>query len=211
MFDMRRMISEGNDWDMLVASDMMEDNNTDDSRRLSELLRAYVDIQTYVRTSQPIPANLVHAFEQLNNAYKMDMRQYLPGYYRNAFSKPLGPFYTMLQTTQVDLANNLDWLSQNPIRDLEIYDVTPNNDLQMILRNYRVNVAYRITLHMSSRRSDVQVMSKAIRDMMGGQLLSLTINNLNDRLKIVQMGFKMAQSVARGAVLYIGGQRVTVR
>lgn len=211
MYDIRRMISEGSDWDVLVASDMLEDQRTPDAERLAELLRAYVNIQTYVRTSQPIPGELVHAFEQLNNVYKMDVIQYLPGYFRNSFQKPLGPFYTMLRVAQVDLANNLDWLSQNPIRDLELFDVTPNNDLAMILRNYRVNVAYRLTLNMSRRQSDVQTFAKAIRDMQGGQLLSLTINGYTDRLKIVQMGFKMAQGIRKGAALYIGGQRVTVR
>jgi hypothetical protein len=201
----RNAISEGSDTGMLVAADALQESADATENSLGELLRAYVDVQTYIRMSQPTPPALADRFVELQGKFRTPERRRIEGdYWGSEYRKPLGTFYTELSIAQEPLANNLNLLSIEPIRTLEISDCTADDNLKMILRNYRMNymVHLRLMFSRTRRTTNIQMeVAKAVATMKAPMLQSLSIHGLVDRTKKIQAMFMMNRDIARNCVL----------
>ena len=190
---------------MLVTADRLDDTGEPANCRLAELLRTYVNIQTYVRTSSPIPTDMADRFTELQSDYKIEPRKYVQGnFYNNHYTNPLGPFYLNIEADMQELANNLQWLSEEPVRNITISDCIPGKDLGLILRNYRVDAAYSLHLRFRRRTMNVRDVADALRVATLSMCNRITITGLDDRLKIVQMGFLMGNKIRKGCELFMG-------
>ena len=142
----RECIAERSDSGMLIAADWCELDSDDASTALlGRLMRSYVNVQTYVRMSLPIPLEIAAEFDELSKSFDMPQRRDLEEY-GCYYERPLGPLYTSLTVTQARLIADTDMLSREPVRDLTITRAQPGADLAMILRNYRMGYMERLTI-----------------------------------------------------------------
>ncbi len=212
MDEWRNAIATLSDGGMLVAADAMEESSVEENQNFGRLLRRYVDIQTYVRMSQPIPLEMATEFEALNAGWKIEPRLYLGSNYQNVYSNQFGPFYMHLSAEMSELGRHLDWLEDQPIRELHIRNCTPGEDLKRIFRNHRMVSMKRLILNFGRGTRDANGVADTIRQMKGESLLSLSIQwGVVDRHKQVNTAFQLNRSFNRGAVLTIGATREVKR
>jgi hypothetical protein len=201
--DFRQCIAEQSDSGMLIAADWCDEQPDQRTQQIGTLLRRYVEIQTYVRMSQPIPLEMANEFKAINDSFEMPLqRQLESGFY----AQPLGPFYTELVTDLTHLVNNLNLLSIEPIRVITITRCYPNDDLALILRNYRMDCALRVTLGFAWNANDAHSVAQSLLKMKASQLNSLTITNVEDRLKMVISAFHAAPNIRKGAELFMSAR-----
>ncbi len=198
----RYAVSEGSEVGMLIAADALEESDNPTDNTLGRLLRRYVDIQTYVRTSQLIPHELGLEYEQLSKTF--DTRQRLSlGNWGCSYSKPLGPYYTELEARMPELMTHLHWITDNPVRNLVVTDCSSNDNFAMLIRNHRMDYMYNVTFRFATRTRDTLSLSKAIMEMKGSMLQNLTVYGVNDRFKQVQVAFLSARGIRKGASLHM--------
>lgn len=205
--EFRRVISEEGELGFLIAADALQESEGDQNRSLGELLRLYCNIQTYVRTSQPIPQSMGFRFEELNKTFKSQLRRYAAEYGYAAYSKPLGPYYTALSVPKIELVQNIDLIVQEPVRELVITDIRDVVDLDLIFRNYRMESMFNLTLNvLGQSKATPMVLGAAIKNLSGASLRSLTVLGLRDTAKAVEVNFMMASKIAKGCSLYMGAR-----
>jgi hypothetical protein len=210
----RNAISEGSETGMLVAADALEESDNSQDQSLGGLIRAYVNIQTYVRTSMPIPQELANRYVELQGAFNTKPTRRLEGHswYGSEYYKPLGIFYIGLRTSLQDIYNNPDLLSTEPIRELEIHDCFAGDALKALLRNYRMGYMQRLTLIFNRRNRQIGQVSdiaQALLGTLGEMLESLTIRGIDDTRKQCQVMFMSAKKIIKGCRLNISRHTYT--
>lgn len=213
MSHMRGLLATEGDYGFLMAADEFEDSNIDQNKKFAMLLRKYVDIQTYVRMSQPIPLEMANEFKALNDSFYNDLNiRRIGGIYGAAYSDQLGPFFIKLTCFQSDLASHLGWLEDEPVRELTLNEMKPGEDLKLILRNHRFQSLKRITIRPDRRMKDISGLAGAIREMTANSLISMTFEwGVNDRLGLVKAAFAGNKSIPKGAELFIQRTRVWIK
>lgn len=210
MREMIPVLSTEGDNGFLIAADAFDDSSESDNQRFGRLLRKYVEIQTYVRMSQPIPLDMANEYKALNDSFGVSNNQ-ATGIYGCSFSQQLGPFFLKLSADQTNLANNLNWLEEQPIRELYLDNMTPNGDLSMIFRNHRFQSLKRVIIHPSGRCRDVSSLAKCVREMTAHSLLTLTFEwGVADRLGLIKAAFAGNKTIPAGAELFLQRQRIWV-
>ncbi len=198
------LATEG-DLAFLIAADSFDDSNDPENVRFGQLLRRYIEIQTYVRMSQPIPVEMADSFKKLNDSFTVVNPEY-------RYSEQFGPFFLRLSTSQTNLVANLNWLVEQPIRELVMTDMRTGGDLNLIFRNHRFQSLKRVTLRPDYRMRDVAGVAGAIRQMTAYSLLSLSIEyGLNDRLGLIKSAFASNRTIPKGAELFLQRNRVWVK
>lgn len=200
----RNAISEGSDYGMLVAADALDESADPTNNKLGQLLRCYLDIQTYVRTSNPIPMEMANTFAALNAEFNNPDREYMNG---GIYSSKLGPFYTKLEVRESDLMLDIDLLSRQPVRHLTIRDVT---DPTIILRNYRMAYITNLTLEAGYRAGNRIQFGPIVQSLNGQMMRRITFRRINDRLGIIRAMFVSNRMIAKGCELYMDDRAVAV-
>lgn len=201
----RYALSEGGDTGMLVAADAFDErSNTegDAPQRFAELLRKYVEIQTYFRMSQTPNSALAKRYDELNKSFGTKPTKLVNG---ATYSKPFGPLYTALEIDQTTLISNIGVLAEEPVRELLIRYCSPGNDLAMILRNYRVETMFQLALQFSynyRQPGNVNAVAAAIKEIKASQLMRLSITGVVDPKKHLQLFFNMS-GVSKGCELWV--------
>jgi hypothetical protein len=185
-------LSTGGDFGMLITADAMQEIDHPDCQRMAELLRSYVDIQTCVRMSQVPPSALAKRYDELNKSFGTKPELRITG---GRYHKPFGYYYTALEINQENLLNDLDRLSEQPVRELVINNVTTSG-IAVILRNYRMESMFTVRLNCWYRHlanpNVAQSFAEAIKEMKALQLMRLTVAGINDTKKLLQLYFQMA-------------------
>jgi hypothetical protein len=199
----RETIANESETGMLIAADAFDESDDTRNRKMGELLRLYCDIQTYVRTSQPIPQEMGFRFEELNKFFGTQERRYgVQGHYH----KPLGPYYTAWTGPYDYLIKNLNVLSEEPVRYLEVKDINSIEDIAMLFRNYRMASLFDIDLAFTHRRrATAAEVAKAIGGMQATSLRRLVLRALPDTAKVVEVAFRMALGIPKGCTLLVAG------
>lgn len=194
---------------MLVAADYLQENGTAEEQDMGELLRLYVDIQTYVRTSMPIPLSMGERYNELQNKFNTKETRSIESdseWYGAKYYKPLGVYYLGLQVSLNHLDNNPNLLSTEPIRELEVRYCYAGEALARLLRNYRMGYIQRLTLRFDSRTrrpGNVKDVAIAVNSMLGEMMETVMISGIDDRAKAVQVMFACAKKVRKGCRLNI--------
>lgn len=211
MQQFRSCISTEGDTGMLIAADAMQESSEPDNQRLGELLRLYVEIQTFVRMSMPVPAEKSNRFIELNNSFEVPISDYV-GNYTERYSNQLGPFYTAFAADASALANNLHWIESEPIRQLNIVNADVNKDLAMIMRNHRMEYMTNLTIHFKwrERRQEAEI-AKCVMQLAGASLRELTLMSVSNKMKMIPAMFIANPKIAKGCALIIQRDRVAVR
>ena len=207
LHNFRYALSEGGDTGMLVAADAFQEASVTDNDKpaqFSELLRKYVEIQTCVRMSQVPPLALAKRYDELNKGFGAKPTKVVNG---ATYSKPFGPLYTALEVDQATLIGNIGLLAEEPVRELSIRYATPSNDLAMILRNYRIETMHMLSIaatynYGNGRNSIAWNLAQSIKDITAPQLMRLSITNVVDPKKHLQLFFQMSK-VAKGCELWV--------
>jgi hypothetical protein len=211
----RFALSEGGDTGMLVAADAFDErSNTegDAPQRFAELLRKYVEIQTYFRMSQTPNVALAKRYDELNKSFGTKPTKPTP-VGGGTYSKPFGPLYTALEIDQGNLFSNLNLIADEPIRELSIRYATPGNDLAAIIRSHRVESMFQLSIALSysynNRNANAaNAMALAIKEIKAQQLMRLTITGVTDTKKHLQLFFQMSK-VAKGCELWVSPNNYT--
>lgn len=203
--EFRLALSEGGEFGMLVTADRMEESDDETANRFGELLRKYVEIQTCFRMSQVPPTALAKRYDELNKSFGTKPTKTAPG--GGTYSKPFGPCYTALEIEQTQLMANLNVLVDEPIRELTIRYASAGNDLSMILRNYRVETMYQLSIHVysgygSRRDSLAQGIAQCLRELKAPMMMRVSIAGVVDTKKHLQLFFQMSK-VAKGCELWV--------
>ena len=188
---------------MAVAADAFTESDDSRANRFGELLRKYIEIQTFVRMSSAPPAALVESYNTLNNSFGT------PAEFKDGsatYTKPFGPYYTALKISQQSLVSNWDRLTDQPVRELEVTGVSFNDDLAMILRNYRMEVMYQLTLRMFSYRTEhAAQVGEYIKKLKAPMLIRLSIHYVEDPKGLIKLGFQTS-GVRKGAELWVSNR-----
>lgn len=197
----RETIATESELGMMVAADAFQDSNDHQNNKLGELLRLYCNIQSYVRTSQPIPQEMGFLFESLNKFFGSDDRRYIGG--TSAFySKPLGPYYTGLSVGWQQLVDRISLLSDEPVRYLQVTNIVNVNGIDLILRNYRIESMFELDFQFGYRhRASAADVAKAMSGIKATSLRRLTLRGMADPSKVVEVAFRMALGIPKGCTL----------
>lgn len=194
----------------LIAADTFDESWDAENQRFGRLLRKYVEIQTYVRMSQPIPLEMANEYKALNDTFSVNNSEPL-GVYGCHYEMQLGPFFLKLSADQDSLANNLKWLEAQPIRELYLSEMQPGNDLGMIFRNHRFQSLKRVTIRPDYRVRDVATLAKCVREMTAHSLQTLTFEyGVADRLGLIKAAFAGNKTIPPGAELFLQRNRIWV-
>lgn len=209
----RNAVSEGSDTGVLITADACDESDNPTDNKLGTVLRRWIDIQTYVRMSQPIPLEMADEFKALNDSFGSAEKRRVEGSFGTVYSKPVGPYYTALEVHLESLAANPELLSVEPIRELTIMYATTNDNLGMLFRNYRMDYMWRVSVNFDRYynanrvgRHDPVKMAQIILGMQGSQLQSITLNGIDDRLKKIHVMFNTNGKIRRGCELRIARQ-----
>lgn len=209
MRELKYLLSTEGDMGFLMSADTLEfecDNPAEIA--FGKLLRKYVEIQTYVRMSQPIPLDMANEYKALNDKFPGTDHESL-GFYACSYSQQLGPFFLKLSAVQSELATHLHWLEEQPIRELYLSEMRPTNDLGMIFRNHRFQSLKRVTIRPDYRVRDVASVAKAVREMTAHSLQTLTFEyGVGDRLGLIKAAFAGNKTIPQGAELFLQRTRV---
>lgn len=203
----RTAIAELGDTAMLVAADALQDEYNPENETLANLLRAYVEAQTMIRMSMTPSLAFAKRFQELQAEFNLKAERVIPNYYGAKYTKPMGPFYLGLTAGQNQLAENLNWLSIEPVRELHVTSLRPgDSDLALILRNYRMQSMFR--LHLSGgygrmTQAAFDGLTTAIKELNAPMLQQLTLSNIADRNKHLQLFFNMAPNIPKGCELWM--------
>lgn len=192
--ELRHCIATQSETGLLVAADALQESDCPRNNKLGELLRCYVDIQTYVRVSQPIPHDLGIRYDELNKFFETSPTK---GYY----SKPIGIYYTACNIYLDTLLDNFKVLETEPIRELTIRGCSANAGLKTVLTNYRVDWMYEVTIKMGNTINNPLELADIVRVMQGSQLQRLNIHGVRDRSKRLQTMFQLNTSIRKGTRL----------
>lgn len=179
---------------MEVAADYFAEQGDE---KMELLLRMYANNLTEIRGFK---------FDELQKQFNTpDIHE--TGY---ALIKPLGYFYTGLAITQSTLLNNLSLMEQQPIRHLYIsyLGVANKDDLQKYLTTYRIGNLKTLSL-IFSRRIDHP--EQLVSELNGIQLEALTINNLVDHNRRIELAFAMNNRIKKGCVLTINARKIRTK
>lgn len=209
-----RSLAEENTW--LIFGDSCEDAGEFQvplSQELAWLVRAYYRFESLRRIGSPIPTEEAIQFAEFNEMFEMPdtvdliRNEQIAG----VVSERVGPFYTKLRTGLV-LAENFNWLTDEPIRSLELFNLQAVDDLGLILRNVRMRWLSTIRLRFSRRVNPAHV-AELVRGMTSTwyNCFELFIDGVEDRLKLIRSAFNMLRVIPqrgflRGAKLYINGR-----
>lgn len=209
MKEMLSLLSTEGDSGFLIAADGFEDSADATNRRFAELLRLYVDIQTYVRMSLPIPLEKATRFGELNKSFETR-----DGYreYGIRYSNSFGPFFLNLVADTGVLASHLNYLEEEPVRNLTLNAAEADGNLRMILRNHRMAYMNELTINFqfNKRRQEAQL-GDVMKELKSDCLMRVTLPNIVNRLNIVPAMFAGASRVPKGCELIIGTNRVAVK
>lgn len=209
----RYALSEGGDTGMLVAADAFDERSVtadDAPQRFAELLRKYVEIQTYFRMSQTPNSALAKRYDELNKSFGTKPTKVVNG---STYSKPFGPLYTALETDQSTLIANIALLAEEPVRELSIRYASAGNDLAMILRNYRVETMFQVSIQMAYNYANrnanaASALAQCIKDIVAPQMMRLTVTGVTDTKKHLQLFFQMSK-VSKGCELWVSPNNYT--
>lgn len=209
MREMLSLLSTEGDSGFLMAADGFDESDDASNRRFGELLRLYVDIQTYVRMSLPIPLDKATRFGELNKSFETrdGFREYGISY-----SNSFGPFFLNLTADTGVLSAHLNYLEDEPVRSLSLNAAEADNNLAMILRNHRMDYMNELTISFqyNKRRQEAQLGS-VMRELKSACLMRVTLTNISNRLNIIPAMFAGVAKVRKGCELIIGTTRVTVK
>jgi hypothetical protein len=207
---MRNAVSEGSENGMLVAADALQESDDATNNRMGELLRCYVDIQTYVRTSMPIPISLGERYTELQNTFNSKATRRIDDEDWSAeYFKPLGVYYTGLRASLRNLDNNPNLLSIEPVRDLEVRACYSGEALKKLFRNYRMGYIQRLSLRFErgyssgTRPGNTVEIADAMFNLLGEMMEHITILGVDDRLKKIQVMFMSNRKIRKGCRLSI--------
>lgn len=204
----RNAISEGGDTGMLIAADGLDESAeyNPGNATLAELLRKYVEVQTMVRMSMTPPLAFAKRFQELQAEFNTKPEKSIPNYFGAKYTKPLGPYYLALSAPQNSLAENLNWLSVEPVRELTVTHLRPiDPDLALILRNYRMESMFRLHLSIAYGRPTQAAfdgLCAAVKGLNAPMLQQLTLSNVGDRRNHLQLFFNMAGGIPKGCELW---------
>jgi hypothetical protein len=205
----RTCLSTEGDTGFLICADACEESEQPENRRFGELLRKYVEIQTFVRTSTPIPVELSTRYAELNKSF--DPRD---GFieYGLRYSNQFGPFFLKLEADMGVLAANMMALEAEPIRQLQINGAEADGRFNTIMRNHRMDYMNELTINFSynKRRQEAEI-GKLVAELKSACLQRVTLSNIANRLNIVPALFMGKAKVPKGCELLIGSQRVAVK
>lgn len=197
----RDCIATESETGMLIAADAFQDSNDRQNNNLGELLRLYCDIQSYVRTSLPIPQEMGFRFEELNKFFGSDERRYIGGT-SSFYSKPLGPYYTGLSVGWQQLVGQIGLLSDEPVRYLQVTNIVNVDGIDLVLRNYRIESMFELDFQFGYRhRATAAEVAKALSGIKASSLRRLTLRGLADPTKVVEVAFRMATGIPKGCTL----------
>ena len=149
---------------------------------------------------------LAKRFQELQAEFNTPPEKKLDGQYAVKYTSPLGPYYLKLTAPQGSLANNLNWLSTEPVRDLTILQLRPTDpDLALILRNYRMESMFRLELQFGFGRQNAAMfdgLAQAIKGLKAPMLQQLTLGNVTDPKRHLQLFFNMAPGIPKGCELW---------
>lgn len=212
MQQMSYLVATEGDGGFLMAADEFDDSADKSNQAFGQLLRRYVEIQTYVRMSQPIPLDMADNFKKLNDQFENTNRFMIEGVYGAGYNQPFGPFFLQLTCSQSLLASNLNWLERQPVRELDLLDMRPGEDLNMIFRNHRFQSLKRVTIRPDYRMRDVSGLAACMKQMVAPSMISLNFQwGIDDRLGLVKSAFQANKTIAKGCELFISKTRVHVK
>lgn len=205
----RNAVSEGSDTGVLIAADAFDESDDPQNNKLGLLLRKWIDIQTYVRMSQPIPLSMAQEFKALNDHFGERERRVDETTWGVTYTKPVGPYYTRLEARFEAVVQNLNLLSTEPIRELYVTDCRTNDDLALLFRNYRMDYLWRLECRFDrgyrvQHTHDPVRMAQTMLQMKASQMQSITLSGMDDRAKKVMVMFNANKNIARGCELRIG-------
>lgn len=206
---LRHTLATEGDTGFLIYADACEESENPDNRRFGELLRLYVEVQTFVRMSMPIPADKSARYAELNKSFQIPEVEYGDeGWYENQ----LGPYYMKYTGRMTNLANHLSNLEHQPIRQLVITEADTTPDLAMLFRNHRMDYMTHLTVRFryNQRRQEAQV-GRALTDLVARNLQELRIEGVTNRLNIIPAIFQGNRFVAKGCCLLMGQNRMGVK
>lgn len=199
---------------MLVAADAMQESDDTRNQKMGELLRLYVDIQTYVRTSQPIPLSMGERYNELQNEFNTKATRRIDednDYYGSEYFKPLGIYYLGLRCSLAHIDANPNMVSQEPVRELEVRACYSGEAFARLLRNYRMDYMQRVTFrfergYRTNRPGNVVEIAQAVLNMKAAMMESIRFVGVNDNLKKIQVMFASARGIRKGCRLSINRQ-----
>lgn len=210
-----RGLAESNAWG--VFADCCQDAVMDDvplASELAELSRMIPRFESLRRAGMTISREEAMRYAELHEMFNLPEAVNLEanGQVAAVMSGRVGPFYTKLRT-DLSLASHWDWLTNEPIRELELTNLVAVDDLGLILRNHRMNPLNIIRLHFSRRGVNPAHVADLVKGMTSElyNCFELFIYGIDDRLKLIRIAFNMLRlqphrGFLRGAKLYINGR-----
>lgn len=209
MREMLPVFATEGDYGFLMAADQFDDSADTNNRAFGRILRNYVNIQTYVRMSQPIPLEMASEMEADNRLFVNEARRRIIGTYNAAYDVQLGPFFLRLTANMEEIASNLSWLEVQPVRQLAVNLCYTGTDFDMILRNHRMDYVTEATFRIGYRNRPKPIdIATAVSAMKASCLNRLTLTGCTDPLGLIRTMFQSNRTVPKGAQLFIGSTRV---
>lgn len=208
----RTVLAEGGQMTALVFADRLDDEGTEECGRVARLLRLYYEIQTYVRMSQPVPSEWADEFMSLSASFQTQPHRWIGD--NSRFHDPLGPFYTGFTTTQSELDANMDWLSLEPIRYLQIDHAEGTPVLESILSNYRMQTVERLVINgrWGGRNNDYTCLQRGLKKLTAPNLKQINVRGrMNDRLNLARVGFMANRTLPAKCILQIDGRALATK
>ncbi len=206
--DCRRVLAEGNYTPWLVTADEFADRvgecGYDGAAEMESLLRGFVRIQELVRMSSPDQVELKELRTQAAELQKSFTTPPQLNVGRAMYGLPFGPYYLGITVPMDYLAHNMELLSTHPIRYMNVTQCQDNDDLAMILRNYRVAEQFRTTFTFNRQPRHIMKVAKAVEEAKLYWSLQLSFSNVFDVNRMVEVHFQMNRSISRGTRLSMG-------
>lgn len=165
------ILLDADDFAVQVACDALEESGDYQMTELGRLLRIYRHV--HYNYPKMKPADIESIDKQIadfNNSFALKCKRPQTEYWNKAvgwmssYNKPIGIFYTGLQTSLTEYTNNPDMLSSEPVRHLVITNCVQGEDFNRFLRNFRVQNLFSIELYIRSWRNAEIDIALAMRD-----------------------------------------------
>jgi hypothetical protein len=206
--DCRRVLAEGNYTPWLATADEFSDRAYEPGygaagAAMEPLLRKFVEVQTLVRMSQEAKAELAEIDAIQKSAFADVPAMKVVG--RATYGSPFGPYYLAIRVDQDFLISNIDQLLSNePVRYMTVTNCMPNEDFAALIRNYRVAEQFRTTFRFRYPPRQVMTIAKAVQEAKLYWSLSLTLDGVIDRNRMIAAHFVMNNNISQGTKLFVG-------
>lgn len=216
----------GDRYNLSLAADHCQDigcryvgDEVYDYESLGMVLREYSRFESYHRLGLPVLTHDILAYDELNASEKYGVRDHFTtADNKFHYSGRVGCFHTKLNCTSLDLAANLDAVSDQLVRHVNL---VVDGELALILRNYRMAQLTTLTISDSRARDGLRplpdkIFASTVKEaLMEAQLPNCMEVKLqchpSDTL-VIKTAFMVARAkgIGRGCRLAHNGTRILV-